>query len=96
MKFINKIDLASFLLFFLIIRILIFSATIGDSIAIIGLSALIGYQKMLSNKEDDWKTTVQEELNDVKNQLVSLRMNTHMVRKNNEQKIQSDAGKRYF
>jgi len=80
LKMVNYLNLPSLLLTSLLIRTLIFGASIGDAIALIALSALYGYHYYLQSKKQvpvnkeilDRIVQIEESLKDTKSKVGAL------------------------
>ena len=100
MKYIKDFDIPLICLIAFVIRLLIVGASVGDSIALLGLAGLFGFIKFISKKDEDWKLLIEKELKQLRNEVISARLNNTIVRKANEAKTstQKEASnfKRFF
>lgn len=95
MKYIKDININMVFLALIITRVLIFGASIGDSIALVGLAALFGFSTYLNRKDDNWRDAVNKELTTLRNEMQSMRLNNTIIRKSHDAKKAED-GKRWF
>lgn len=80
-------------LFGVICRIIAIGASIGDALALLSICAIWGWLQFLHKKDDSWKTSIINHINELKLEISSLKINQN-VRKINEPRPKQE--KRYF
>jgi len=94
-EYIKKINIPMVCLTAFVVRIVVLGASVGDSIALVGLASLFGFAIYLNRKDTSWKEIIERELQKVKQELQSNRLNNNIIRKSNEAK-KPEEGKRWF
>jgi len=93
LELISKTNIAMICLLAITTRIVLFGASIGDAIALLGTAGLFGFIIYMNRLDSNWMKTMNENLVKVRDEISGFKMGQGM-RKMNEKP--QDNTKRYF
>lgn len=94
LELVSKVNIAMLCLLAVTARVVVFGASIGDAIALVGLAVLFGFNAYLNRLNSTWMDTMNDNLKKLRDEISGFKM-SQGIRKMNE-KPQDTTNKRYF
>ena len=96
MDYLTKTNLPTILLCLVATRSVLFGSHIGDSIVLVGLAGLFAFTFYLESRSKEQTEDIKSQIEAIRNEVSSMKLNNTVLRKPNEQKKQQDPTRRWF